>query len=229
MAYAGAICLFLALVFLIWRVQTSVRWIERIPLNLDLAAGAGLGGMGFGLIWQRDVGAGLLAAAGIGLTFAGLLTIVYGIAWLVGRVPGFSGVELSLEIPAASSEEALRWLRFRVERSGFVLEPAPPGVDLQAYQGGNPSKWDRRQRPKRLRARLEGDPPGSVSRLELRYVPPATGSDRLLRPFLDEIGLAEIPDAAAGSREPRILQWIEFLFVGGLLMFFFFVFFASFV
>jgi hypothetical protein len=150
------------------------------------------------------------------------LTAVHLVAWIVGKVPGCSGIQLDLELPVAGRDAALRWLRHRLGQEGFRLERARDGVDLVAYQGGNPSAWDRRQRSKRLWATVDagdGTRP-AIARLRVRYLPPAIGFDWRLRELIDAMLVEGAPPPERVRSTTGAWFPLEFLVIAGFLVFF---------
>ncbi len=223
MRIVGALSMLVALAYLIWRMQTRRAWIERIPLVLDVALAMGLAAFGIGALTLSSFGGALDAGArGAGL-MAAALTAVHLVAWIVGRIPGCSGIRFDLELPVAERDDALRWLEHRLIEEGFRLEPHRAGGDVVAYQGGNPSAWDRRIRPKRLWATLAANPAAghTVAHVRVRYVPPAIGLDGPLRVLIEAM-LVEDAAVPAERSSVRSGDWfpLEFLVIAGFLVFF---------
>ncbi len=219
----GALNLVLALAYLIWRMQTRRPWIERVPLVFDAAIAVGFAAAGINLLVDEDPASAIVQGATGTLQMTAALAVAHLVAWIVGRIPGCSGVLLELELPVAEREAALRWLRHRLSQEGFVLERAKRGADLVAFQGGNPSAWDRRIRPKRLWATLR---PGErtdrlIADLRVRYVPPAMGFDGPLRALVDSM-LVEGAPPPSPPRSSRATEWfpIEFLVIAGFMLMF---------
>ncbi|MBK7971753.1 MAG: hypothetical protein IPK07_00055 [Deltaproteobacteria bacterium] len=203
----GALALLLALAYLIWRMQTRRAWIERIPLVLDVALAMGLAAAGIGALAQGTVRAAFALGSQGALQMGAALTAVHLVAWIVGKVPGCSGIQLDLELPVAG--------RVRLER-------ARDGVDLVAYQGGNPSAWDRRQRSKRLWATVDagdGTRP-AIARLRVRYLPPAIGFDWRLRELIDAMLVEGAPPPERVRSTTGAWFPLEFLVIAGFLVFF---------
>jgi len=218
----GALAMLGALTYLMWRMQTRRAWIERVPLVLDVALAMGVATAGIGALATGTLAAALEKGMQGALPMAGALTAVHLLAWIVGKVPGCSGIRLDLELPVTGHEPAMRWLRHRLGQEGFRLEKTRAGADLVAYQGGNPSAWDRRQRPKRLWATVDagdGAHP-AIATLRVRYVPPAIGFDSRLRELIDSMFVEDAPPpervrSASGGWFP-----LEFLVIAGFLVFF---------
>lgn len=223
MRTVGALGMLVALAYLIWRMQTRRVWIERVPLVLDVALAMGLAAFGIGALTQGTIGGALAQGVRGAGEMAAALGLVHLVAWIVGKIPGCSGIRFDLELPVGERDDALRWLRHRLIEEGFRLEPERGGADLVAYQGGNPSAWDRRIRPKRLWATLTagGAAGAAVAHLRVRYVPPAIGLDGPLRSLIEAMLVegAPVPPERSGTRSG---DWfpLEFLVIAGFLIFF---------
>lgn len=218
----GALAMLGALGYLMWRVQTRRAWIERVPMVLDVALAVGVAAAGIGALADGTLSAAVARGVQGALPMGAALTAVHLVAWLVGKVPGCSGIRLELELPVAGHEPAMRWLRQRLIQEGFRLEKLRPGADLVAYQGGNPSAWDRRQRPKRLWATIDagdGARP-AIATLKVRYVPPATGFDWRLRELVDSMFVEDAPPPERSRSASGTWFPLEFLVIAGFLVFF---------
>lgn len=218
----GALAMLGALAYLMWRMQTRRTWIERVPLVLDVALAMGLATAGIGALASGTARAAFDLGAKGALQMAAALTAVHLVAWIVGKVPGCSGIQLDLELPVAGHEPAMRWLRHRLGQEGFRIEKQRAGADLVAYQGGNPSAWDRRQRPKRLWATIDaGDGTRTaIVRLRVRYLPPAIGFDWRLRELVDSMFVEDAPPPERSRSASGTWFPLEFLLIAGFLVFF---------
>jgi hypothetical protein len=223
MRFFAALILVLALGYLFWRMQTRRAWIERVPLVFDAAVAVGLAAAGINLLVDEQVPSAIVNGALGTLAMTAALALVHLVAWLVGRMPGCSGIDLDLELPVGDRDGALRWLGHRLAQEGFVMERPRRGAELVAYQGGNPSAWDRRIRPKRLWASLR--PAARTDRLiaslRVHYVPPAMGFDGPLRALLDSMLVEDAPLPASPRRARRgYLFPIEFLLIAAFMLIF---------
>ncbi len=218
----GALAMLGALAYLMWRMQTRRTWIERVPMVLDVALAMGFAAAGIGALASGTAGAALELGSKGALQMAAALTAVHLVAWIVGKVPGCSGIHLDLELPVAGHEPAMRWLRHRLGQEGFRIEKKRAGADVVAYQGGNPSAWDRRQRPKRLWATIDaGDATRpAIVRLRVRYLPPAIGFDWRLRELVESMFVVDAPPPERSRSASGTWFPLEFLVIAGFLVFF---------